>query len=81
MERLDEKSQERWIETVESIDFTHSSRKAWHTINRLTGRTASKPGKCPVSADAIASKLLQNGRFTNPDHDFSRQVGKEVAEP
>ena len=80
IKRLDEKRQERWIETVESIDFTHSSRKAWRTVNRLTGRTASKPDKCPVGANAIASQLLQNGRFTNPDPDFSRQVGKVVAE-
>ena len=43
---------------TESIQFTHSSRKAWHTINRLTGRAASKPDKCPVSATAIASQLL-----------------------
>ena len=33
-----------------------------------------------MSANAIASQLLQNGRFTNPDRDFSKQVGKEVAE-
>ena len=33
-----------------------------------------------MSANAIASQLLQNGRFTNPDRLFSRQVGKEVAE-
>ena len=50
IKRLDEKRQERWIESVESIDFTHSSQNAWHTINRLTGRTASKPDKCPMSA-------------------------------
>ena len=80
IKRLDEKRQERWIETVESIDFTHSSWKAWYTMNRLTGRTASKLDKCPVSANAIASQLLQNGRFSNPDRDFLRQVGKEVAE-
>ena len=59
MKRLDEKRQERWIETVGYIDFTHSSRNAWHTINRLTGRTTSKPDKCPVRANAIASQLLQ----------------------
>lgn len=77
---LDEKHQERWLEAVESIDFTHSSRKAWHTINRLTGRSAAKPEKCPVSANAIASQLLQNGHFRNPDRDFSRRVRKEVAQ-
>ena len=35
---LDEKRRQRWNETVSSIDFTHSSRKAWQTLNRLTGR-------------------------------------------
>ena len=33
-----------------------------------------------MSANSIPSQLLQNGRITNPDSDFSRQVGKEVAE-
>ena len=66
IKRLDEKRQERWIETVGSIDFTHSSRKAWHTINHLTGKTESKPDKCSVSANAIATQLLQNGRFYQP---------------
>ena len=60
--------------------LTHSSRKAWHTIYRLTSRTASIPDRCPVSANAIASQLLQYGRFTNPGSDFSRLVGKEEAE-
>ena len=41
---------------------------------------ASEPDKCPISANAIESQLLQNGRFTNPDRGFSRQVGKEVVE-
>ena len=34
---LGEKRRQRWNETVSSIDFTYSSRKAWHTLNRLTG--------------------------------------------
>ena len=51
-------------------------RKARHTVNHLTGRIACKP----VRKGTIASQLLQNGRCTNPDRDFSRQVGKEVAE-
>ena len=78
--RLDEKRHERWAETVESIDFTHSSRRAWHTVNRLTGRATSSPVKCPVSANSIASQLVQNGRFKNPDRNVSRCVAKEVAE-
>ena len=38
IDHLDQTRTERWKETVESINFTHSSREAWSTINRLTGR-------------------------------------------
>ena len=34
--RLNEKRRLRWTETVESIDFTHSSRWGWQTLNKLT---------------------------------------------
>jgi len=30
---LDRKRRERWIESVEGLDFTHSNRKAWNTFN------------------------------------------------
>ena len=33
--QLDDKKQERWEEAVTSIYFSHSSRKAWSTINKL----------------------------------------------
>ena len=33
IKRLDEKCQERWIDTVESSDFTHSSRKKLCTLS------------------------------------------------
>ena len=39
---LGEKRRQRWNETVSSIDFTHSSRKVWQTLNRLTGRSTLK---------------------------------------
>jgi len=35
LSRLDDKKQERWEETVNSINFSHSNRKAWSTINKL----------------------------------------------
>jgi len=34
---LGRKKKERWEEAVNSIDFSHSSRKAWRTIKKLTG--------------------------------------------
>ena len=74
---LDEKRRQRWNETVSSIDFTHSSRKAWQTLTRLTGRSTLQTGKCPVTANSIAAQLAQNGRFPNHDREFIRQVSKE----
>jgi len=48
-----EKKQERWEEAVNSIDFLHSSRKAWSTINKLTGRSGRSSRVCPISANSI----------------------------
>ena len=59
------------------MDFTHSSRKAWHTINKLTGRSTTH-SRCPVTANAIASQLLNNGRFPDADRDFARWTSREV---
>lgn len=78
IQRLDVTRRTRWTEVVESIDFTHSSRKAWQTINQLTGRNTT-PSSCPVTADAIASQLLKNGRFPDADKDFARQTSREVS--
>ena len=75
---LDEKRRERWESTTASIDFTHSSRHAWHTFNRLTGR-AKKAPPCPVSANAIASKLIENWRHRNIDKQVGRDVNAEIA--
>ena len=77
MTRLNTKRRERWTETVESIDFTHSSWRAWQTINKLTGQ-ASKPMPCPITASAIAAQLINNGRFPDMDKAFTRKISGEL---
>ena len=37
--KLDRKQRDRWSEAVRSIDFSHSSRKAWSIFNNLTGKS------------------------------------------
>ena len=69
---LDNKRKQRWDETVDSIDFTHSSRLAWKTFNKLTGRN-SNPKPCPVKADAIASVLVKNGKWESSSSDKKRE--------
>ena len=62
---------------MESVDFTHSSRKAWQTIQNMTGRSTTH-SRCPVTANAIASQLLNNGRFPDAYRDFARWTSSEV---
>jgi len=53
--RLDEKRKGRWSEAVKSIDFTHSSRLAWTTINDITGRSRNPHRPCSITANSIVS--------------------------
>ena len=62
---------------MESVDFTHSSRKAWQPINKLTDRSTTH-SRCPVTANAIASQLLNNGHFPDAGRDFARWTSREV---
>ena len=78
--RLDSKRKERWTEAVDSIDFTHSSRTAWSTLNNLTGRSRASRHQCPVSANAIASQLVKNGTHRTRDRESDRSVLKEMTD-
>ena len=78
--KLDRKRRDRWSEAVRSIDFSHSSRKAWSILNNLTGRSRHSPRHCPVSADAIASQLVRNGKYEIVDRKSSRLVFQEVSD-
>ena len=78
--KLDRKRRDRWSEAVRSIDFLHSSRKAWSILNNLTGKSRHSPRHCPVSADAIASQLVRNGKYETVDRKSSRLVSQEVSD-
>ena len=76
---LDSKRHERWIDTITSIDFTHSSRKAWRTLNKITGRETT-PKKCPVPPNQFAKQLQDNGRYPNANRKFAKAILKESVE-
>ena len=78
--KLDRKRRDRWSEAVRSIDFSHSGRKACSILNNLTGRSRHSPRHCPVSADAIASQLVRNGKYEAVDHKSSQLVSQEVSD-
>ena len=49
-------------------------------MNNLTGRSRHSPRHCPVSADAIASQLVRNGKYKAVDRKSSRLVSQEVSD-
>jgi len=77
---LQQKKQERWEEAVNSIDFSHSSRKACRTINKLTGRSGRSSRLCPVSANSIASQLVNNGAHKTGSRESTRLVNKQLSD-
>jgi len=74
---LGQKKQERWEEAVNSIDFSHSCRKEWRTINKLTGISVRSFHQCPVSANSIASQLVKNRTGVRKS---TRLVNKELSD-
>ena len=72
-DQLDKERREIWNKSVTSIDFTHSSRKAWRKLQQLTSDPSLKKREYPVSANAVAAQLLNNGRFPG-DRTQNREV-------
>ena len=58
----------------------HSSRKAWRTINELTGRSGHPSRQCPVSANSIASQLIKNGAHKTGDSEPTRLINKQLSD-
>ena len=57
-----EVQRQKWQAMIESTDFTHSSRKAWKTINRLSKDYTQPQQQCKVTANQVAHQLLLNGK-------------------
>jgi len=72
--------QERWEEAVNSIDLSHSSRKAWSTISKLTGRSGRSSRLCPVSANSIASQLVKHGAHRTGGREYTSFVSKQLSD-
>jgi len=80
LSRLHQKKQERWEEAVKPIDFSHSSRKAWRTISKLTGRSGRPSRLCPVSANSITSQRVKNGAHKTGGRESTRLVKKQLSD-
>ena len=61
-------------------NFSHSSRMAWRTVNKHSGRSGSSFHQCPVSANSIATQLVKNGTHRTGDRVSSRLVNKDLTD-
>ena len=68
----------KWVSTVEETDMKHSSRKAWSTINKHTGKKNTSPNPNSISANAVAPCHLKNAKFQQPNKEFTRLVNREL---
>ena len=75
----EQKRHEWWEEAVNSIKFSDSSRKAWSTINKLTGRSGCSSHLCHVSTNLIASQLVKNRAHKTRSRKSTRLTNKELS--
>ena len=62
LDEISEAQRSKWKEMIESTDFTHSSRKAWKTINKLTKDYTEPQQQGKATADQVDHQLLLNGK-------------------
>ena len=74
--KLESKQRDRWSEAVWSLTLL----KALSILNNLTGRSRHSPCHCPISANAIASQLVKNGKYEAVDCKSSQLVSQEVSD-
>jgi len=72
LSQVGQKTHEHWEETVNSIDFSHSSCKAWWTINKLTSRSGRSFRQCPILAN-------REERSTQDQRSQVHQAGQQGA--
>ena len=70
---------QRWIDTFIRKSFTHSSRKAWGVLNKITEKKTT-PKKCPVLPNQLAKQLQENGRYPYLNRKFTKAIKKESEE-
>uniref|UniRef100_H3A3M3 Uncharacterized protein n=1 Tax=Latimeria chalumnae TaxID=7897 RepID=H3A3M3_LATCH len=62
LDALDAARRQRWIECVESLDFTHLSCRAWGCLRKLGAANPVVAPDVKVKPDAIAAYLVGNSK-------------------
>ena len=64
LDELNACRQQKWIDNIQQIDFKHSSRKARSMLKKLGSVSQTKTPLSKISANQVASRLVQNSIHT-----------------
>lgn len=70
---LNEARRQRWNETVENLNMTHSSRKGWAVIRKLGAASKLCKRKPKINPDRIARRVVRSSKVPSKKH-FTRKV-------
>ena len=62
LKSLDTARRQWWVKTMEQLDFTYSSRKAWHLLRHLGAAAPVQHTTPKVTPNAIATRLLSTSK-------------------
>jgi hypothetical protein len=74
---LDTARRQKWVETMESLDFKTSSRKAWSLLRKLNGGGKIGDSNPPISPNKVASHMAQTSKAPG-DKTQTRNVKTEL---
>ncbi|XP_072375796.1 uncharacterized protein, partial [Diabrotica undecimpunctata] len=74
---LDAARRQKWMETVEKLDFSKSSRKAWSLLRKLGSSRHTTRDKIPIVPNRVASHIAATSRAPR-DRDHTTKIKQEL---
>ncbi|XP_072389305.1 uncharacterized protein [Diabrotica undecimpunctata] len=74
---LDAARRQKWMETMEKLDFSKSSRKAWSLLRKLGSSRYTTRDKVPIVPNRVASHIVATSRAPR-DRDHTTKVKQEL---
>jgi hypothetical protein len=77
LQNLDKARRDKWVKTVENLNFTHSSRKAWSLLRKLsTGKNINHPAVSQPKPSDVAKRIFSLSKLKRQSSD--RYVNYEL---
>lgn len=77
LKSLDENRKLKWENTLRGMDFTHSSRKAWNVLKKISCGSTPQFGKTLISPNVIANRILKISQAPS-DKIHTREIKREL---